>query len=68
MAAVCTEDEGGDDGKCKHPCDPEPPSGAGPWRASVPPVNNMHREYIEVRATASPPYPAPPVPRSKRAV
>eukprot|EP01047_Picozoa_sp_COSAG01_P046051 COSAG01_NODE_4292_length_5167_cov_2.551500_5_plen_114_part_00 len=45
MAAVCTQHEHG--GKCKHPCNPTPPNGSGPWHATTPPVNNLHRQYIE---------------------
>jgi hypothetical protein len=44
MAAVCTKGEGK---HCKHPCDPIVPEGAGPWKATNPPVNNLHREYIQ---------------------
>lgn len=43
MAAVCTKGEA----HCKNPCDPVPPEGSGPWKASEPHVNNMHREYIQ---------------------
>jgi len=43
MAAVCTKGEA----HCKHPCDPVVPDGSGPWKASEPHVNNMHREYIQ---------------------
>ena len=46
MAAVCTKGEG-DHGKCKHPCNPAPPNSSGPWLPTVPPVNNIHREYIQ---------------------
>lgn len=43
MAAVCTKGTK----KCKHPCNPVPPAGSGPWLATNPPINNLHREYIE---------------------
>lgn len=44
MAALCTKGEK----HCKHgPCEPVTPQGAGPWLATNPPVNNLHREYIE---------------------
>lgn len=44
MAAVCTK---GENRKCKNPCDPVAPEGSGPWKATEPHVNNMHREYIQ---------------------
>lgn len=43
MAAVCTKGTK----HCKHPCDPVVPLGSGPWLATTPPVNNLHREYIQ---------------------
>jgi len=33
--------------KCENPCDPVVPSGSGPWLATKPHINNLHREYIE---------------------
>lgn len=44
MAAMCTK---GEDKKCKNPCDPEPPAGSGPWKPTNPPIDNIHREYIQ---------------------
>lgn len=41
MGAMCTKG----DKHCKHPCDPAPPSGAGPWNTID--INNLHREYIQ---------------------
>ena len=41
MGAMCTKG----DNHCKHPCDPAPPSGAGPWNTID--INNLHREYIQ---------------------
>jgi len=43
MAAVCTKGTK----HCSAPCDPVPPKGSGPWLATIPPVNNLHREYIQ---------------------
>ena len=45
MAAMCTPDP--ESAHCKDPCDSEPPAGSGPWNATVPHVNNLHREYIQ---------------------
>lgn len=43
MAAVCTKGTK----HCKNPCDPVVPKGSGPWLATKPPINNLHREYIQ---------------------
>jgi hypothetical protein len=45
MAAMCTPDP--ESKHCKDPCDPKAPEGSGPWSATVPHVNNLHREYIQ---------------------
>jgi hypothetical protein len=44
MAAICKK---GSSKRCSHPCDPIMPEGAGPWHPTVPPINNIHREYIQ---------------------
>ena len=44
MAAVCTT--AGDHCPAQ-PCAPTPPPGGGPFKATVPAVNNLHRQYIE---------------------
>ena len=44
MAAICAA---GSSKHCKEPCEPGLPPGSGPWRPTSPPINNLHREYIE---------------------
>lgn len=41
IGAMCTKG----DKHCKNPCNPEPPSGSGPWTTID--INNLHREYIQ---------------------
>ena len=45
MAAMCTPDL--ESAHCSDPCDPQAPPGSGRWNATVPHVNNLHREYIQ---------------------
>jgi hypothetical protein len=43
MAAVCTKGEK----HCSNPCEPAPPAKSGPWFPTNPPINNLHRAYIQ---------------------